>query len=291
MIDTAAGKAWTSRIFTPIGRPFLEKMHLFTATSPASAGMLISLANMKLDHDRQMIENLKYIPCGVELSVFKPVKKRQPLSGPGTKTIVYIGRLEKRKGVDWLVQAFAQLQKEMPNAHLVIAGSGQRANKLHQYIESEDVQNVTFPGYVTDEEKRRLLAHADLACFPSSYGEGFGIVLLEAMAMGTPLVAGNNLGYINVMTGRGRVGLVDPQATKDFANRMAVFLSDDEQRKLMVSWALKEVKKYDYPKVVDLYEAAYKDAIAILKKRQDGNSANEKPKRRFINRLFIRRHA
>src|SRR3989344_534581 len=286
LIDTAAGKSWTSSIFTPYGRPLLKKMDLFTATSPASSGMLISRANMKLGRDRQLIENLKYIPCGVELSVFKPVKKRQPLSGPGTKTIVYIGRLEKRKGVDWLVQAFAQLQKEMPNAHLVIAGSGQRANKLHQYIESEDVQNVTFPGYVTDEEKRRLLAHADLACFPSPYGEGFGIVLLEAMAMGTPLVAGNNLGYINVMTGRGRVGLVDPQATKDFANRMAVFLSDDEQRKLMVSWALKEVKKYDYPKVVDLYEAAYKDAIAILKKRQDGNSANEKPKRRFINRLF-----
>lgn len=292
LIDTAAGKAWTSRIFTPIGRPFLEKMHLFTATSPASAGMIISLANMKLAHDRRMIENLKYIPCGVELSQFKPVKKREPLNGPGTKTIVYIGRLEKRKGVNLLVTAFAELVKKMPEAHLIVAGRGLWDKKLRQYVEENEVQNVSFLGYVTDEEKRRLLANADLACFPSPYGEGFGIVLLEAMAMGTPLLAGNNLGYTNVMKGRGRIGLVDPQATADFANRLAVFLTDGEQRKLMSSWALNEVKQYDYPKVVDQYEAAFKEAIAIRNSHKPaGEKENAKKGRRSIYRFFVRRHA
>lgn len=294
LIDTVAGKAWTSRIFTPIGRPFLEKMHLFTATSPASAGMLISLVNMKLAHDRHMIETLKYIPCGVELSVYKPVKKRLSLSGPNTKTILYIGRIEKRKGVDWLIAAFRELVKQMPRAHLIIAGSGLRAKKLKQLVESENIPNISFPGYVTDNEKLRLLSNADLACFPSTYGEGFGIVLLEAMAVGTPLLAGNNLGYINVMRGHGRIGLVEPQATKDFANRMAVFLSDEQQRKLMTSWALSEVKKYDYPKIINQYEAAYAEALAKWRAQwhlKEDNGKNDKGFWKTGRRLFVRRRA
>ena len=111
--------------------------------------------------------------------------------------------------------------------------------------------------------------------------------------MGTPIVAGNNLGYTNVMSGHGRIGLVDPQATKDFANRLAVFLSDNEQRKLMSSWALGEVKKYDYPKIVDQYEAAFKEAIKILEESRSSKARAHEgaSKRKIIHRLFIRRHA
>ncbi len=290
LIDTAAGKSWTSSVFTPYGRPLLRKMDLFTATTPAASGMLISKASMKSPTEKRLIENLKYIPCGVELSDFKPVKKRLPLNGPNTKTIVYVGRLEKRKGVDYLLSAFAELVKEMPKAHLIIAGSGVRATKLRQQVELDNIPNVTFPGYVSEEEKRRLLSNADLACFPAIFGEGFGIVLLESMAVGTPLVAGNNLGYINVMKGAGRIGLVEPQATKDFANRLAVFLSDEDQRRLMTTWALKEVKKYDYPKVVGQYEAAYKAAIDF-KRKANPKTSDEAQKRRAVRRIFVRRHA
>src|SRR3989344_9442393 len=85
LIDTTAGKSWTSTIFTPYGRPLLKKMDLFTTTSPAASGMLISRANMRSHQEKELIQNIKYIPCGVELSVYKPVKKRRPLSGPNTK--------------------------------------------------------------------------------------------------------------------------------------------------------------------------------------------------------------
>lgn len=291
LIDTVAGKSWTSTIFKPYGRPLLRKMDIFTATSPASSAMLISRANMHSPIERELIESLQYIPCGVDLKVFKPLKKRQALSGPNTKTIVYVGRLEKRKGVDFLLSAFAELLKTMPETHLIIAGSGLRANKLKKLAETESIKNVYFPGYVTDEEKRRLLANADLACFPSTYGEGFGIVLLEAMAMGTPLLAGNNLGYINVMKGHGRIGLVDPQATTDFANRMAVFLSDNELRKLITVWALSEVKKYDYPKIINQYEDVYKKAVLKWRKKRHLNGENARNEKKFwkIKRRFLLR--
>lgn len=289
LMDTAAGKSWT--IFKPYGVPLIRSMDLITATSPASAGMLIARANMKSRHDKHLINNLRYIPCGVELAVYKPVKKRLPLNGPDTKTIVYVGRLEKRKGVDYLLQAFAQLVKEMPNAHLIVAGSGVRIEKLKSDVEIEEIPNVVFPGYVSEQEKRRLLGNADLACFPATFGEGFGIVLLEAMAMGTPLVAGNNLGYAHVMSGHGRIGLVDPEATADFANRLAVMLTDEAQRRLMSSWALKEVRKYDYPKVVAQYEAVFKEALALKNAGKSARHKKDEKKPKIISRLGFRRHA
>jgi len=290
LMDTAAGKSWT--IFRPYGVPLLKKMDVFTATGPASAGMLIGKADMKSSRQRQLIENIKYIPCGVEMSDFRPPKKRLPLNGPDTKTIVYVGRLEKRKGADWLIKAFTELVKEMPNAHLIIAGSGLWANKLRQYVRLNDITNVVFAGYVSDDEKRRLIGNADLACFPSPYGEGFGIVLLEAMSMGTPVVAGNNLGYATVLKGHGRLGLVDPQATTDFANRLAAFLQDEPLRQTMSHWGLREVRQYDYPKIVAQYEAVYKEAIALKNKPSQATKKKDaKEQHKTIRRLFVRRHA
>jgi phosphatidylinositol alpha-mannosyltransferase len=290
LMDSAAGKSWT--IFRPYGVPLLKKMDLFTATSPASAGMLITRADMKSSRERFLVENLKYIPCGVELSHFKPVKKRLPLNGPNTKTIVYIGRLEKRKGIDWLIKAFAELVKEMPNAHLIVAGAGLWSNKMQQYVINNGIKNIAFSGFVSDEEKLRLLGNADLACFPSPYGEGFGIVLLEAMAMGTPVVAGNNLGYSTVLNGRGRVGLVDPSSTQDFANRLAVFLQDDTLQHTMSQWGLAEVRQYDYPKVVARYEAVYKEAIDLYKKSHTSHKRkNEKKQHKSARRFSLRRQS
>lgn len=293
LMDTAAGKTWTSSIFTPYGRPLLRKMDIFTATSPASAGMLINRANMDSAHERWMIENIRYVPCGVELSDFKPIKKRQALNGPDTKTIVYVGRLEKRKGVDLLLRAFALLVADNPQYHLMVAGSGIQASKLRQYVEDEAVKNVQFLGYVSEEDKRRLIGSADLNCFPSPYGEGFGIVLLESMAAGVPVVAGNNLGYAYVMRGPARIGLVDPEASKDFANRLAVLLEEKGLRKQVVEWGLKQVKQYDYPKVVAQYEAVYKEAVELKNNHHKARivRGHESKPRKVISRIFVRRHA
>ncbi len=291
LVDTAAGKLWASKIWAPIGRPFLEKMHLFTATAPVATGGLFSLADMGRPFDRYMVENMRYIPLGVDLKKFKPVEKRQSINGQGTKTILYLGRVEKRKGSDLLLKAFAELVKQMPNVHLTIAGDGPMKKKLIDYVETEGVPNVHFSGYVSEKEKIRLLGNADLACFPSPYGEGYGIVLLEAMATGTPMLAGNNVGYAQAMKGRGRVGLVDPEATKDFANRLAVMLEDEGLRKLMTEWELSEVRQYNYPRVVNLYERAYRDAIKNKDKVEQIAKQNSSRKyKETIRRLSVRRY-
>lgn len=290
MPDSMAKKSVVS-LLAPYGKSVTERMHLLTATGPAAAEVLLHKSN-ETKISPELISNLKYIPCGVDLSYFKPFKTRQPLSGRGTKTIVYIGRPDKRKGIDYLLLAFKELKLEMPAAHLIVAGDGARLSRLKQLVKSHKIQDVKFLGRVSEERKRELLGHADLACFPSLYGEGFGIVLLEAMAMGVPPLAGNNIGYRSVMKGHGRICLLDPEATADFANRMAVFLSDDKLRPVISDWGLAEVKQYDYPKIVSQYESAYKEAIDIFaKSRPQAETGNVKSRRKAFSWISLRRHA
>lgn len=290
--DRLAAKSIVS-LLTPYGRSIGEKMHLLTATSPASAAVLVNRNKGNGRLGNNLVENLRYIPCAVDLKFYQPFKKRISLNGPGTQTIVYVGRPDKRKGVDWLIKAFGLLVEQMPSTHLMIAGSGDRLSVLKQAVKSGKIANVSFLGQITDEHKRYLLGNADLACFPSLFGEGFGIVLVEAMAMGTPLLAGNNMGYRGVMKGDGLIGLVDPEATQDFANRMRAFLTNPHLRKMMGDWASHAAKQYDYPKVVDMYEAAFKEAHKIWLSSQQPSPEAEKDaknRRKIVGWLSLRRH-
>ncbi|HVS79032.1 MAG TPA: glycosyltransferase, partial [Candidatus Saccharimonadales bacterium] len=151
-----------------------------------------------------------------------------------------------------------------------------------------------FLGFVSDEQKRHLMGNADIVCSPAMYGESFGIVPLEAMAMGAPVVAGNNMGYQVVMTGVGRLGLVDAKSTLDFTNRLALILSEPAVENMLRKWSATESKKYDYPKIVDQYEAAYKEALKLLSEIKNGKQdtkANEPKAKKVVRRIFVRRHA
>lgn len=289
-VDSMAGKSLVN-LFLPYGRGIGRKMQVFTAVSAAPAQALISKAsNFK---DASLVENIKYIPNGIDLKIYKPFKKRSPLNGPGTRTIVYVGRLEDRKGVDLLLKAFAELVAESPNTYLTIAGEGRQRKQLEQYVRTNDVRNVSFLGYISDEQKRQLMGNADLVCAPAMYGESFGIVLVEAMAMGAPVVAGNNIGYRTVLTGRGRMGLVDATSTLDFKNRLSLVLDDKKVQEMMRLWGLGEVRQYDYPKIVQAYEAAYKEAIRIHRQLKPKDNRKNEPARvkKAFRRLSLRRYA
>ncbi len=174
----------------------------------------------------------------------------------------------------------------------MIAGDGSRLSRLKLIVQQKKIPGVDFLGYVSEERKKELLGNADIACFPSLYGEGFGIVLLEAMSMGTPLIAGNNPGYRSVMRGTGRICLVDPKSIDDFANRLAVLLSDQDLRRLLSEWSIKEVKQYNYPRIIAQYEAAYKEAFGLMKNsKAKEEDSREKPRRKVVRWPFVRRHA
>ncbi len=233
---------------TPYTKSVLKQLHVLTAVSEAAAEFVRTLTK----------QEIIIIPNGVDLGHFVPIQKNPA----DIKTILYIGRLETRKGVEYLIKAYDELRVTHSDVQLVIAGSGVKKRTLEKLVEQYEIPDVTFLGFVTEEEKLKLLQHADVYCSPALYGESFGIVLLEAMATGTPIVAGNNSGYSSVMSGRGRLSLVNPKQTEDFAQRLELMLYDEKLRALWNEWARQEVDKYGFERVAQAYEATYKTAIS-----------------------------
>lgn len=242
------------KVIIPYTRSTLSYIDYMTAVSPTATNYLSSL----VDSEVEIIGN------GIDLKKYKMTNTHVPKKD--MKTVVYIGRLEKRKGVKYLIKAVKLLENQSSEYKLVIAGDGPERDKLEEIVSKEEVSNVDFLGYISEEKKLELLATADIFCSPALYGESFGIVLLEAMASGCVIVAGNNSGYESVMTGRGQLSLVNPEDHKEFARRLKLLCEDNEIRKLWKSWAEKHVKNFDYKKIVDKYEAVYKKALNEKKK-------------------------
>jgi phosphatidylinositol alpha-mannosyltransferase len=207
-------------------------------------------------------DKIEIIPNGINLSRYQPTAKKPSKY----KTILYIGRLEKRKGVIYLLEAFKEVAKHHPEARLRIAGDGELRTKFEQWVKEHRVPRVEFLGFVSENRKHKLLNEADLFCSPALYGESFGIVLLEAMAMGLVTVAGDNPGYASVMRSKGKVSLVDPRNTHAFAKKLEMFLYDEKERDDWKKWALEYVKQFDYPKIVDKYERLYKHGLKNAKR-------------------------
>lgn len=234
------------RVVKPYTKSILKYIDRFTAVTPSASNYLRYLA----DVDISIISN------GVDLAKYKP-NDSENFENP---TIFYVGRLEKRKGVKYLIRAFKLLQLKMPNVQLLIGGAGPDREKLEELVAEEEIPNVRFLGYLEDDEKIKIMQKADVFCSPAIYGESFGIVLIEAMACGKPVVAGANIGYEQVLRETGAISLVNPKDTLDFARRLEIFITNEDIRKLWVDWALDYVKQFDYPHIVDQYEALYNEA-------------------------------
>jgi len=245
------------KVFTPYTKPLLRHIDAFAAVSEGAATYLLGLADVPVE----------IIPNGVNLEYFRKRASTEPVAKDAPKTILYIGRLENRKGVKYLLEAFARLQAQKPNVRLLIAGAGPDREKLEQEVQDLDCQNVEFLGYVDDATKVQLLHEADLFCAPSVFGESFGVVLLEAMASGLVTVAGDNPGYTSVMQGLGKLSLVNPKDSPQFAHRLELLLFDEDLRGLWQKWAKDYVRQFDYAKVVDRYEAIYEAALQSAKRR------------------------
>ncbi len=232
------------KVITPYTKPILKQFHAITAVSDAAAEYVKSLTS----------DTVTIIPNGVDLSIYTPNTKMRDSKDV---TILYIGRLEKRKGVKYLLEAVSKLQNDLDSLKLIIAGDGPDREKLELQAQELGLRNVQFLGFVSHEEKLNLLRTSDLFCTPALYGESFGIVLLEAMATGIPVVAGNNPGYTAVLKGRGEISLVDPTHLSSFASRLKLMLTDADIRQSWKNWAVNEVQQYTYTHIVDAYEELY----------------------------------
>jgi len=149
----------------------------------------------------------RVVPNGVDLARFSEGVSPLPQFRDGKLNLLFVGRLEKRKGLGVLLRAYVQLKQRIPQLRLIVVGDGRMRKGYESYIDARNIPDIVMAGYVSPDELPRYHASADIFCAPNTGKESFGIVLLEAMAAGLPVVATDIPGFSHVVS-PGRHGIL-----------------------------------------------------------------------------------
>ena len=227
-----------------------------------SGGIAISESSARWVRPYWRLGRLPVIPNGVDTARFR---EAQPFVEwqDDHKNLLYLGRFEKRKGVDTLLRAFSEISRRFPKTRLLLAGSGPEESGLRDLCAALGLvgsSEVVFLGRVSEEEKPRWYATCDIFCAPALHGESFGIVLVEAMAAGKPVVAAANSGYSTVLTGPGAKLLFPPANVPALVDRLSSLLENEGLQKRYGNWGLEASRRYTWSTVGEEVEAVYREA-------------------------------
>ncbi len=202
------------------------------------------LAEQYLDGTYETVFN------GIEIERFSTAKP-WPTEGP---TILFVARHEERKGLAVLLEAMASLG---PDVRLWVAGEGPETLRLHTQYQSDE--RIEWLGRIGDRELTQRLAGANAFCAPSLHGESFGVVLLEAMAAGTAIVASDLSGYRRVARSGQEAQLVAPGDAQALASALREVLEHPELGASLVANGRQRVEEFSMNKLaaryLDLYES------------------------------------
>lgn len=214
---------------------------------------------------------------GIELDQFV-----QGVAPTKENAIFYIGRHEPRKGLGVLLEAHSQMPHDV---RLWVASDGPETQELRARYGGD--RRVEWLGRISDTEKVNRLKRAAVFCAPSLRGESFGIVLLEAMAAGTPVVASRIDGYLNVATDSVNARLVEPGDSAALAEAMTRLIADPRLAERLVANGLDHARGYSMDLLADAYVGMYRRALAM---EADNITSIEVPRmlKRFEGRLLRR---
>ena len=198
------------------------------------------------------------IPNGVDTTSFNNAKPLDGWPGEG-KSLVFLGRVdEPRKGLEVLVKAFPAIRERHPDIRLLIAGPGD-PSELIASLKATDASAVTHLGMIADSDKASVLASGTLYIAPNTGGESFGIVLLEAMATGTPVVASNLEAFARVLRD-GHAGMLFNNGDSDsLAATVNRLLDDPEWQMRLVTAGHARAAQFDWKivanQIIEVYES------------------------------------
>jgi phosphatidylinositol alpha-mannosyltransferase len=167
------------------------------------------------------------IPNGIDTDLYSPHVVPLEEWNDGKLNILFVGRFEKRKGIRYLLDAFREVKRQTSSARLILVGPGTRLRKGYERMVAEDnIEDVVFIGEVPHQDLPRYYRTADIFCAPATGHESFGIILLEAMATGKPIVATEINGFASLMTHGVEGLLVPPKDKKALAEALLSLLHD-----------------------------------------------------------------
>lgn len=237
--------------FRPLLLPYIRKLHGRIAVSEAARK-----SNMYY-----FPGDCRIIPNGINTKLYNPSVLPLEKFSDSRPKILFVGRFEPRKGLKYLLQALPLVKREIPDILLIVVGAGVLGYAYQEHIAKEVKENIHFAGVIREEEKPRYYASCDVFCAPSIGYESFGIVLLEAMACGKPIVASDILGYRTLITDGQEGFLAQPKCPEEIADRLIRILKNPELAKKMAENGYRKSLNYSWERVSAQVEDYYGELL------------------------------
>jgi phosphatidylinositol alpha-mannosyltransferase len=249
---------WDRSLFYALGRPVLRR-----AFKRLDGRIAVSEAARRYV-GRYFPGEYVLVPNGVDTQCFRPGLEPLPEArGPGP-SVLFVGRLERRKGFIHLLRAFSQVVRDVPEARLLVAGAyGEGERRYYaQAAKRLGLVRISFLGPLPRAELARCYASADVFCAPSLGGESFGIVLLEAMATGRSVVCSDIPGYREVLRHEREGLMVPPRDEMRLAEALVRLLRDPDLRVRLGVAGRRRAEEFDWAVVTRRVEAYYLQVLA-----------------------------
>ncbi len=201
------------------------------------------------------------IPNGIDFDRFATRVLAPPEIESLQPYVLFVGRFEERKGLPVLLEAFRAVQARLPHVRLVVAGQGSRRQQYEQYAEDLNIHGVHFAGHVPNELLPAYYQHAAAFCAPNTGNESFGMVLIEALAAGTPVVASNIDGFREVVRDGEHGILVPPLDTAGLADALCRVLTNDALAASLRLKGFERARDFSWDSVVDRVVEYYESVL------------------------------
>jgi len=244
---------WLGR---PIGEHYLRKLSARIAVSTAAKHFVSSY----------FPGEYRIIPNGVDVDFYAHARPF-PEYRDGKINILFVGRLEPRKGAVYLLRAYAKLKQRYPDTRLMLVAAGRQEGALRRFVRENGLRDVLFAGRVSDIDKARFYRTADIFCAPSTGQESFGIVLLEAMAAGRAVVASDIHGYKKVVQRNVTGLLVEPKDPDALCSALAQLIDDPALRDRFGATGARRATDFDWEHVARQLVGVYEEVLSLKKAR------------------------
>ncbi len=245
----------------PVLKRFMRRLHGRICVSDAALELV----------SRYFPGEYRIIPNGIDLEEYgSPYMQPLPSYEDGKLNILFLGRMEERKGFRYLLDAFPAVKQQFPQARLLVAG-GYTEEDIQGYrkqVAEKRIQDVVFVGRISHEDKPRYYRTCHIFCAPSTGFESQGIVLLEAMAAGRALVATDIPGYRGVVTNEREGLLVPPHDPSALAAALTRLLSSEELRTQLGQRGRERAQRYSWDRVASEILDYYGDVKRHLLRRE-----------------------
>ena len=237
----------------PLLKQFMRKVHGRIAVSAAAREFV----------DQYFPGEYKIIPNGVDVEKYADRSLSMPELRDGKTNILFVGRLEKRKGLIYLLKALPHVKYHFPNTRLIVIGAfePEQVEEYRDFVRETGLTDVVFKGFVSEEQKIAYYQHADVFCSPAIGRESQGVILLEAMAARTPVIASALDGHRTVIRHEHDGLLVPPADETALAVGLCRMLADNTLRERLAEAGHAKAQSYAWKKISRQVLEVYAETI------------------------------